>query len=414
MDEKSIQRRTVLKTLGAVGATATLVSSTVSAGERRRGHGDSSNGTISKRRATEIATEAVGTIGTQSEFEEWTASGVESPTLFRAKVREDGSVTYLPRAWVCPVTNRGEDAGYITIDAVSSDAPVLAYGKSTAPQRRVNSAVESAAAFGKTVAEGGGSAPGRMLYHGGVTFGLETTDGNAIDLRGGKPKHVGTLDKETAVQPATAQPDTDSTGRTDAENPPDWSGGTDDSISGVPNWTEEDGGGADNTSYGTGDDSWDSWDGCVPVAQSMVIGYHEGIDEWEDDEREALIDRLHDDSNTSEGGSTDPWNIDNGINSYSEGSHSYNGNTNWFNIKGNVRDAVDAGNPPVLSMANSPYTKNDKAKGHAVTVVGYREEDCGYFCSNFYHKVHNGYDTAPDRLSNGNWLEAQITRVQKE
>lgn len=139
----------------------------------------------------------------------------------------------------------------------------------------------------------------------------------------------------------------------------------------------------------------------------MAIGYHEGISEYDANEREALIDRLHDDMDTSYDGTTQEWNSATGIDNYAEGSNSYNGNNNQFNIKGNIEDAVAANEPPVLNMVNGPYTKDKEwVNGHSVCVVGYRNGSNG-----FYHKVHQGYNQAPDRVVNGNWTHAWVTRI---
>lgn len=362
---------------------------------------------MSKKTARTIAENAVRQLGEEAEFDDWRAQGVRLPQLYYAKVQNENSVEYEPRAWVFAIENRGDDIGYITIDADQLETPVLAYGRSKAPHKRVDGA--------KSVAKSqGASVHGRFLYHGGVEFGVETTDGRMVDLRGGRIKRLPAVANADDLKPtvgshATTDEDEELSTQKDGENAPEWEGGTDDAIYGVPNWTSSDDGGASYTSYGTGDDSWDKWDGCSPIAGSMAIGYHEGISEYDYGEREALIDRLHVDMNTNDDGVTKTWNIDNGISNYSEGDYSYNGNNNHFNIKGNIEDAVANNNPPMLNMTDGPYTQNDSYfDGHSVTVVGYRNGS-----DYFYHKVHNGYNTPPDRVSNGNWSDAMVTRISK-
>lgn len=392
MDEPSITRRDALRGIGAAGITGTLLSSMGSVSAQDSGY-------VSKQTARTIAKNAVRQLGTSEEFETWQAQGVRSPQLYHAKVGDESSVEYVPRAWVFAIEQQGDDVGYITIDADQLETPVLAYGKSKAPHKQLEGAKQAANRYGASV-------HGRFLYHGGVEFGVETTDGRMVDLRGKQVKQLPAVANADHLKPTDGQDDGVTTQK-EKENAPDWDGSTDDQIYGVPNWTDHDGGGASSTSYGTGKDSWDSWDGCSPIAGSMAIGYHEGLTDYDDEEREALIDRLHDDMNTNDDGVSEWWNIDNGISNYSEGDNSYSGNNNHFNIKGNIKDAVGANEPPLLSMSNGPYTQDSEwLNGHTVTVVGYRNGS-----DYFYHKVHNGYDTAPDRVSNGNWSDAVVTRI---
>ena len=338
-------------------------------------------------------------------FESWSDSTVKRPTLFYAKVDKSNSIDYEPTVWVHPIRIEGENNGYITISARQRKQPVLAYGKGKAPQEDIKSA--------KDISKGMGlKTTGTLLYHGGVEYCLETEDDLAVDLRGKSIKKKSAIKskKKSGSYFQIAKKEGNS------NDPPDWSGSTDDEVYGVPNWTEHDGGGAGSTDYGTGDDSWPSWDGCSPVAASMVLGYHEEINEWGDEDREALIDRLHVDMNTGDDISTDPRNIDSGIENYSEGDHTYSANSQLFNLKGNVKDGIGNNNPLVMSMTNGPYSKDSSGlvNGHTVAVVGWREESCGWLCNKFYHKVHNGYASPPDRITNGNWTWAQVTRVQKE
>ncbi|WP_222919832.1 C39 family peptidase [Natrinema sp. SYSU A 869] len=405
MDRKLITRRKAIKGIGAASITGTLLSSVGTTSAQ-------SDEYVPRQTARQIAKNAVKQISKDSEFDDWQPEEVRAPQLYYGKVQSENSIEYVPRAWVFAIENRGDDVGYITIDADQLVTPVLAFGRSKAPHKRVDRASQVAKANGVSIHD-------RFLYQGGVQFGIETTDRRMIDLRGDgilplpavsnadnlKPTHDPTEqgNKQTKEDQFTLQGDD--------LNAPDWEGGTDDSISNVPNWKSYDDGGASTTSYGSGDDTWDEWDGCSPIAGSMAIGYHEGIDEWDDaDEREALIDRLHDDMGTDSDGISDFNDIDNGISNYAEGTYSYNGNNNHWLIKGNIEDAVANNNPPMLNMTNGPYSKDSEwINGHSVTVVGYRNGS-GYF----YHKVHNGYNTAPDRVSNGNWTDAFVTRITKQ
>lgn len=407
MSEKFINRRDVIKSVGAATATGIGLSSVGSVSARGTEQ-------VTKKTARTVAKNAVDYIGDRSEFDDWRAQGVKQPQLYYGKVESGSSVEYVPRAWVFAVENGGDDVGYVAIDAQQLDVPVLAYGKSVAPHKRTKGAEKVARANGTSVHS-------RFIYQGGVEFGIETTDRRMVDLRDQRIKHRGAVKNAANLKPTTnpqtdsKQVETEASFGNEKENAPNWSGSTDGSISGVPNWTDSDGTGASSTNYGSGDDTWDAWDGCTPIAASMAIGYHENIAEWESNAKDALIDRLHVDMDTSPDGITSFDDVASGIDNYAEGNNSYNGNTNQFEIKGNVRDAVGNNNPPVLNMSNGPYTKDDNLfNGHSVCVVGYREENCGILCSNFYHKVHNGYNESPDRVSNGNWTHAWITRIKPE
>nr|WP_240920757.1 C39 family peptidase [Thermococcus sp. CX2] len=102
----------------------------------------------------------------------------------------------------------------------------------------------------------------------------------------------------------------------------------------VPAWTESDPGGASDSlppgtnsigqistlasSYdyiGPNADPWDDWDGCAPIAASMIIGYYEiqYRDSWY---KEAVIDILHETMLTDDEGWTSTSNIGRGIENF--------------------------------------------------------------------------------------------------
>ena len=242
-DPTSMRRRTVLKgicaagVLGAGSAAVTAYSST------------DGNQEIAER----TARLAADSIGGSSEFDDWRAEGVASPELFYARVR-DGSGTrakYIPSAWAFPVERGAENVGYIAVDAAGSGTSVLTFGRSTAPQRRLESAQRVARDRDRTT-------NGRFLYHSGVKFGVETTDERIVDLRGQWLSHISSLERPEHLRAGYRSED-------DGDDAQDWSGDTDDEISGVPNWTESDSGGGSSTEIGTGDDEWNEWDGCSPI-----------------------------------------------------------------------------------------------------------------------------------------------------
>ncbi|MDS0279719.1 C39 family peptidase [Halomicroarcula sp. S1AR25-4] len=396
MDEKHTSRRDVLRGIGGVGLTGAALTAVGSAAAQGKAP-------VKKATARKTARAAADYYGDTEEFGEWRASGVKAPTLFYTDVQDGGSTTHVPRSWVFPIENRGEDVGYINVSARQTEQPILTFGANRAPQRRLADAKRKTPASPKSIT-------GRFLYRGGVEYLVESTDVGAVDLRSGKPKQSKPVADLETLLPTGKRNDSGAKEQTSQE---DWSGDTDDEVYGVPNWTEHDAGNANSTSIGSGDDSWDSWDGCVPIAASMVLGFHENLDDSDDDARESLIDRLHMEMDTGDGSLCSYctyWsNIPSGIENYSSGSHSYSAENIHSGFKGNVKTQISNDNPFMLNMENGPYT--DKGEGHSVCGIGYREESCGWFCSDMYYKVHNGYDDSPDLVTHGAWGDVCITKV---
>lgn len=385
-------RRELLKGIGTVG----LVGGSMAAVGTAAATPDAP---VRKVTATKIARRAVDRIGARSEYAEWDSQGVRSPELFYAKVYNGESVQYAPRSWIFPIERRGSDVGYVNVSAIQTDKPILTYGKATAPQRKLTEVERSGPASSKSLT-------GRFLYHGGVRFTAETTDGSAVNVRSGRLEKAPLVDDVRKLSPLYSEQD--ASGSEKQDNPQDWSGEEEEEVYGVPNWTSTDSGGASYTSIGTGDDSWDNWDGCIPIAASMVLGYHEGIYEWEDDDREALIDRMHILMGTGDGDLCSYctyWSdIPPGIEDYSSGSNSYNADNDSYWWQDNARYQISNNRPIMLNMENGPYT--DKGSGHSVCAFGYRVED-----GTNYYKVYNGYDDPAEMVIHGSWDDACMTKV---
>lgn len=160
MDKKFINRRTALKGVASIGLAGSLSTSISTASAKGKAP-------ISKKKARRTAKKAVERLGQGPEFEEWSHTGVKTPQLFYSKIQGENGVQYQPRAWVFPIESRGDDVGYITIDATQEYSPVLAFGESRAPQREFDITKKAAQARGKSVHE-------RFLYHGGAEYGVET------------------------------------------------------------------------------------------------------------------------------------------------------------------------------------------------------------------------------------------------
>lgn len=377
---------------------------------------------LSKRDAKKAARRIVEDIGAREGYSDWRGQGIRRPELFMARIENGQDVALKPRAWVFPIEHRGDDVGYLSLDATGSEPTVLAYGRDPAPQRQYEDAEASAT-------ERGLAAQRTFIYHGGTEFGVATKEDTYVDLRGNYARDKRPAKSRAALSPKNDRQRAHARARAASENasldefrptddpiiskskgdgPSNWDRNTDEEIYGVPNWTEHDAGGASSTSYGTGRDSWDRWDGCVPIASSMVIGYHENIYSWQDDEREALIDRLHDIHNTTDAGNTSPIDLDN-VENYSRGQHSYGANRDMLGIPSTIHDYVQNDRPTVLAMQDGPYTDAIN-NGHAVTVVGYDHVDSWGF-DDHYYKVHNGYGGSPDKVVHGSWDLAYLVRI---
>ncbi|WP_175417008.1 C39 family peptidase [Natrinema pallidum] len=356
---------------------------------------------VKKREAKKLARKAADILGNRDEYSDWRSQGIRRPELFMAQIENGQSVSYKPRAWVFPIENRGDDVGYITIDATKSGSTVLAYGRSSAPQRYYDEA-------GATANSRGLSAQRMFLYNGGVEFGIVSKEGPYIDLRGGYVR-----EKPLAKNMESLSPDSGTVNIAGKDGDgDDWERSTDEEITGVPNWTESDGGGVSSTNYGNGRDAWGGWDGCVPIASSMVIGYHEDISRREEDKKNALIDHLHDIHNTDDDGNTDRLDLDN-VKNYSRGQYSYDANRDKFGVASSIHEYIKNDRPVVLSMVGGPYSS--LTSGHAVTVVGYDHES-NALLDDHYYKAHHGQNKArhPDQVTHGNWVESYLVRIWKE
>lgn len=400
-------RRSVLKSIGISLATLGIADS-ASAGPSSR----SAHKTVPKGQAKKAARSALAQLGDDDEFSSWTSGSLGRPTTAYMKNAGKGPA-FVPSAYIFPVGNGGSD-GYITTAARNDWKPILEFSTATAPTSLIGQAADQASALGH-------EAKDRLIYHGGVKYGLEASDNKAVNVRNGKPESLGIgvnprkmqFNAETAAQQwesvelsaSPRGPTTGSVGTNDVIPP---GGGDSVSINAVPAWTEHDGGGAGSTNIGSGDDSWNSWDGCTPIAGSMIIAFHEGISESQGWAREAIIDRLHNTMNTTDGGSTDPWNIDNGFDNYSAGSHSYNGrNIYAWTHPDFTYSEIDVHNRPFLlnmTSGDKAEDRNQNYGDHTATVVGFTG-DADYL------ELHDTWDDQSHYLQWGSWAACSYTKV---
>jgi hypothetical protein len=308
--------------------------------------------------------------------------------------------------------------GYVTAAARRDEGPILEYSMAQPPNELIDRATVAGETHGKSSTE-------TPLYHGGVKYGLLFEDDTAMNLRNGRVEQMGdgmssslATEAESATRQwgtikNTSQTSVDgvvaATGPAGNEEPAPITtqSQTADHIGGVPAWTEHDAGharGNDNV-FGPGADPWDDWDGCVPIAASMVIAYHEGISQTNDYAREAIIDWLHIKMDTYNGNTV--WvKIDGGFDSYDRGSHSYNGKNHYNWGDGFVRNEVGAERPFLLNMmsADSANDGTGPYGDHAVTVVG-------YCCNTASLRIYDTWNSEDHYLNRGSWWQSMCTAV---
>lgn len=362
-DNNSVGRRGFLSAVGATAVSGSVVGTATAARDNA----------VSTDDARDTAARTVQRVSGRKTFTDWEGATVGSPTTFHARNGAEGR-RYVPAAHVFPVEKNGEAVGYVTTGAQSTWADVIEYSTADPPQSRVK-ATRSA------VRSRGARPTGKLLYHGGVKYGVELADGRGVNVRNGRAAPMRKIDPDGMASLSTSAPSTTSHF---------------DQLWGVPAWTETD-----------NDDPWDEWDGCVPVAASMLLAYHEGAGFLQ---KEAYIDDLHEDMNTNDAGSTFPTDIDNGFNKFDTGDNSYNGRNIYIWSHPNfVKSEIDAGRPFLLNMTSGDQAddRDQNYGNHTVTVVGYDQGGDELI-------LHDTWDYSSHHFDWGSWLAASYTKVTVE
>lgn len=380
-----------------------------------------------KGQARKVARAKIRAAARDREFSDWRGAKPGPARTYHMKNAGRGP-EYLPSAYVFSVEKRGDERGYVTVGAQESLPPVVEYSKADPPRQGFDRA--------RATARGRGASTGdRLIYQGGVQYGVEASDGSVVNLRNGRaiennpgvdPEGVAagqrlTRDRWGALDDALSDSGlAGGTGLSGIARAVTGSGvsptavsavastGSSDNLWWTPCWTEHDDGGADSTEVGPGDDEWGDWDGCVPVAASMVIGHHEWVSESNEEERERIIDRLHWTMNTTDDGLTKPWDIDNGFQKYDEGWHDYDAqNIYLWNHPDFVKSEIsDHYRPFLLNMWHGGEAEDryQNYGDHTVTVVGYENDGDTLV-------LHDTWDDEDHRLSWGSWWAASYTKV---
>jgi len=363
-------RRNVLKTIGAVGLSGGAVGTASAAG------GD----TVSVGDARDAAAQTVERVAGREKFADWRGATLGRPTTFHARNAARGP-KYLAAAYSFPVQSRGETVGYVTAGARPGWADVIEYSTASPPQDHV--AATKARARGR-----GGRPTGRLLYHGGVKYGVELADGRGVNVRNGRAAPLSGIDPDTME----SSPSTSGVTTTSSFN----------QLWGVPAWSVPGDEAEDDP------DPWDYWDGCSPVAGSMVVAYHEGKTSGE--KKHEYVDELHRTMNTDSSGTTTPTDIDDGFNNFDIGINSYSGKNVSVSTHPNlpIRE-IDDGQPFLFSVTDggSPDDKSGNYDDHTMTVVGYDEGGDELV-------VHDTWDYTDHHLDWGSWRAALYTTVRVE
>jgi len=342
-----------------------------------------------------------------------------------AKVSKIPQFYYLPDgskvAYEFTVLKNGKVVGYILISARKDLPPVLEFGKSRPPSMNLGKV--------KTKYK-----VKRLLYLGALLYGADIGNGKAVHLRDMRLmtypfKVTFNMDHKAAEaswEGILKKINTDMFSNSDVEiqsSTPvvsDWG-----YIWGVPSWTSEDAGNADipyPDNVGDLPDPWDDWDGCTPIAASMVLGYYISYPD-----KESIIDILHHTMNTGGHWYTNPWetaiqDIDDGIDNFAEEYHRISGQTIPYDFDGSndhyvsmddvKRQIKTYGRPFVLTITGGPY---GTLSGHSVAVMGYTEwENLEDGVTWMYLTIHNTWyngDEGVDSILFGDWTIAVATYV---
>lgn len=372
---ENMNRRKFMKGVGTATLGATLFTSN---GVAR----SSSDAEIPESLARRLARYRINQVQHRKEFSKFDPEGLGNPELFYAARDTRLGTDYIPAAWVFPIKNGRKEVGHISVGAHKFVPPIIQYGTAKAPQNYLEDKQTDS-----NVSDLSFDESSTYLYKNPMAFGIEAEGRTFVDLKRGfrmDDEATAGFDPSQNVEHVQNEwqriKQFERKGDLIEQTPQPLS--SEDVSGSVPNWTEEDDGNA-NTSYpdcaGMEPDPWASWDGCVPIATSMVNGYHVGYeDSWPDDIKENYIDTLHEVMNTRDlptgDGQTFPFDIPN-----IEDEFSYDVNNHWWGRRDEIKDQIDSNNPPVVSYwgdkSSSSMDLKDKAVGHAEVAHGYVEGD---------------------------------------
>ncbi|ADJ26832.1 hypothetical protein Dehly_1552 [Dehalogenimonas lykanthroporepellens BL-DC-9] len=306
----------------------------------------------------------------------WNNSDILGPVVYYAV---DGTKV----AYEFTVVNMDEPIGYVIISATKDLPPLLEAGEGRSPSSYLKETKNLAIMENLTSS----ADKPRFLWWGALTYSVQYGEqmkekGLAIHLQSGRimsvPSELPVFEVDTTLAEAAwieVMNKSNQVGTVVRSSNYHW-------ITGVPCYYQQGwsgGHGDDYSQYatwpscrGTGADPWAKWDGCTPIAGSMILGYWDGmgytsIPNGED----LLIDDCHHWMHTDFDGFTTGSDIDDGLENlleeygYNDFSVRNDGHVAWSDITIHV----DNDYPEILSFVFNPTYGN-----HSVAVVGYIED----------------------------------------
>lgn len=435
-DSKDTTRRSLIKGIsGAIPAVGLTMATGI-------GNAQSNNKSkfVSVDEAKSVAEQMVSHFArTDSEVESWQDGILNDPTKYYTLTSDGG---YDPAAYVFQVVNQdnsNENLGYITIAARRSWSPVLEYSTNEPPTAGRERAKKTAQTMGD-------SPTGRLLYQGGLNYGIHLGGQEMIHLGHNKKmvahakSDILSYDEGDEVVDTQAQwegaadPSVEGTGVSIMASSGSgrvgfsdyaWDAHVGEGVSGSDSGNDVGDGDDCNGCVGLADDPWQDWDGCIPIAGTQVVMYHEGLEnEWSNrQEREKICDELHMGMDTGQDISTSFKNIPGGFTSLDLSflDNDYDANQELLISKGLFTSDIDDDKPLMLNRpgdacglgicieSSEDVTISDKEKGdydnHTVVVAGYQDGGDKL-------EVFSGWNTNRHTISYGNWgYRAQVTRV---
>jgi hypothetical protein len=302
---------------------------------------------VSVSNARRTVEQTVDKASTKDGFSSWRGATVGKQTTFQARSTAR-ALNYVPTAYVFTVQKRGEDVGYVTVGARADWSDVIEYSTATPPQRLIAGTVA-------LIRAKDARPTGRLLYHGGVKYGVELEDGRAVNVRSGRPDPVAGIDPGSVAENSSRKDGVCGNSSTTSSSH--------EYLSNVPAWTEED-----------DDDSWNEWDGCAPIAGSMIMAYHESVGL---NKKEEYIDDMHRVMKTNPAGETIPYEMDDGFDKFDTGSNSYNGRSIYaWAHPAFLKQEINAGRPFLLNITSGDQAddRTQKYGDHTVCVAGFDED----------------------------------------
>lgn len=414
-------RRAVMKGIVSTGLATSHVIGSVSS--------KTSSKYISEDTAKTVAERMISFYSeVREDHRHWSDAVPGKPTLYY----EQRSNKYRPAAYVFPVEKHhlftDEVIGHITISANRQRPPVLEYGNTNPPSTKLKQTKEK-------INKLGANSTDRLLYQGGVDFGIQISDDEMINLRSQKRTPIRTsseaqllADKSNEGGVSTqwdnvinrsSVPESEYRSYRSEDLPRHFGYYAMDGHYGEGRVTGDKG--DDGPEYpanrGMEEDPWGSWDGCNPIAGTQIIMYHEDLQNSSEnvEEREKICDALHHLMQTTDGGDTAPPFYDRGFNLIDTEldflSNDYSGENEHNISKDLIRNEIDQGRPFMLSNWKVPTgplkkKKGNNYNGHAVVGARYHEG------STMEIDVYTGWETAHETIAYGTWdLTAAITKI---